>query len=203
MSFRAVFASPPTTIDEGEFHRWYDDHLDEILAHEGFLEARRYSIEPLRGSAAPLNYRFASMYRIDGDPEATNNVVRGSVSAGAIVHPAWFPLPRSSWAYYPLSERELPTLPDTLIMVMVTTPTGLAEDDYQNWYGRHVGAGLAVEGQQVLYRIVQSTIDEDAPPSTATVAAVFAASLVEIGDVPDDVVVLRASALGAGKPPLS
>lgn len=203
MSFRAVFSSPPDTVDEAEFHRWYDGHLDEILAHDGFLEARRYSIEPLLGRAAPANHPFASMYRIDGDPEATNMVVRGAVTAGAIVHPSWFPLPRSSWAFYPLSASELAALPDSLVMVMATTPAGLAEEAYGDWYAEHVGKTIAAAGQEVVYRIAPSTIDEAAPPSTATVASVIVGDgeLAGLGDAPGDLVVLRATALGAGKSP--
>lgn len=200
MSFRAVFSGPPDTVEESEFHRWYDDHLDEIIAHDGFLEARRYSIEAVQGSAAPANYPFASFYRIDGDPEATNMVVRGAVSAGDIVHPSWFPLPRSSWAYYPLDERELDALPDTLIMVMAG-PADVDDDELGDWYRQRVG-GDQGPGCQVLYRIVPSTVDEAAPPSTATVASLIAGDVApDVSGLPGDAVVVRAVALGPGKTP--
>lgn len=202
MSFRAVFSGPPDTVDEAEFHRWYDDHLDEILAHDGFLEARRYSIEPLEGAAAPVNYPFASFYRIDGDPEATNMVVRGAVSAGEIVHPSWFPLPRSSWAFHPLGASELDALPDSLIMVMATTPGDLADEAVVDWYEQHVGTTPSVPGRDVLYRIVPSTVDEAAPPSSATLASLTIGDVPpDVSRLPGDVVVLRAVALGAGKVP--
>ncbi|WP_116996549.1 hypothetical protein [Desertimonas flava] len=200
MSFRAVFSGPPDTVEESEFHRWYDDHLDEILAHDGFLEARRYSIEAVEGSAAPANYPFASFYRIDGDPEATNMVVRGAVSAGEIVHPSWFPLPRSSWAFYPLDEDELDALPDSLIMVMADSGA-VADEALGGWYRQHVGAG-PTPGREVLYRIVPSTVDEAAPPSTATMASLIVGDAPpDATGVPGDVVVLRAVALGPGKTP--
>ncbi|HZR92443.1 MAG TPA: hypothetical protein VFA44_08565 [Gaiellaceae bacterium] len=68
-SLHIVFSSPPDGVPEDEFNRWYDAHLDEILAVPGFVSARRFRLDPIvsePGAGAP--FRYLAVYEIDGDP---------------------------------------------------------------------------------------------------------------------------------------
>ena len=40
-----VFSKPPESVSDEEFNRWYDAHLDEILAVPGFRSAKRFRLE--------------------------------------------------------------------------------------------------------------------------------------------------------------
>lgn len=201
MTFRAVFSLPPATITYNEFNDWYDGHLDEILAYPGFEEARRYDVTPLCGSECPAVYPFASLYVMSGHPEETNMVVRAGVAAGEIVHPEWFPLPRSSWSFYPLVGGDVETLPDEVIMVTATTPDGV---DAAEWYKNTVDSVLAPQlGESRTMQMVASSVNDDAP-STVDVMGVYEAPLRTL-DIPAElagqIIVVGLRAQGPAKTP--
>jgi hypothetical protein len=64
-----VLSEPPDGVSDEEFNRWYDAHLEEILATPGFVAARRFRLEPVvENPGSPVRYRYLAIYEIDGDP---------------------------------------------------------------------------------------------------------------------------------------
>jgi len=63
-----VFSKPPEAISDEEYNRWYDFHLGEILVVPGFVSARRYRLQTVKGEWTPSGHRYLSAYEIEGDP---------------------------------------------------------------------------------------------------------------------------------------
>src|SRR5438270_4033154 len=55
-----VFSKPPEVISDEEYNRWYDFHLGEILVVPGFVSARRYRLETVKGDWTPSGHRYLS-----------------------------------------------------------------------------------------------------------------------------------------------
>jgi hypothetical protein len=64
-----VFSDPPAGVTEDEFNEWYDAHVQEILAVDGWVAATRYRIAPEVGADESGGYRFLSLYELDIPPE--------------------------------------------------------------------------------------------------------------------------------------
>ena len=64
-----VFSDPPAGVTEADFNEWYDAHVQEILAVEGWVAATRYRIAPEVGADESGGYRFLSLYELDVPPE--------------------------------------------------------------------------------------------------------------------------------------
>lgn len=64
-----VFSDPPAHVSEEEFNAWYDVHVTEILAVDGWVAATRYRVEPTVGADESGRYRFLSIYELDVPPE--------------------------------------------------------------------------------------------------------------------------------------
>ena len=62
-----VFSDPPTGVTEDEFNEWYDAHVQEILAVDGWVAATRYRIAPEVGRevavSRDLGVRFGRRFR--------------------------------------------------------------------------------------------------------------------------------------------
>ena len=110
-----VVSQPPQDVTDAEFNRWYDAHVHEILAVDGFGAVRRYRMEPVVGAGA-LPHRFIAVYETDTDPrEAVASLERaglGSKDAYAegereqLPLPPWFTRVQfASWNCLPLESR--------------------------------------------------------------------------------------------------
>jgi hypothetical protein len=78
-----IFVNPRESADE-EFNRWYGQvHFPDILAVPGVKSGARYRARPLQHAEAP-EYRYLSIYEIDGDPEAELQEVGARISNGRI-----------------------------------------------------------------------------------------------------------------------
>jgi hypothetical protein len=64
-----VFSDPPAHVSEPEYNEWYDKHVEEILAVDGWVSATRYRITPEVGADESGGYRFLSLYELDCPPE--------------------------------------------------------------------------------------------------------------------------------------
>ena len=64
-----VFSDPPAHVSESEYNEWYDKHVEEILAVDGWVSATRYRITPEVGADESGGYRFLSLYELDCPPE--------------------------------------------------------------------------------------------------------------------------------------
>jgi hypothetical protein len=110
-----VVSRPPDQVTDAEFNRWYDAHVDEILAVDGFSAVRRYRLEPVVGDGV-LPHRFIAVYETDTDPRTAvaelGRAGLGSKDAYAegerqtLPLPSWFgAVEFASWNCLPLGER--------------------------------------------------------------------------------------------------
>lgn len=66
-----VFSHPGEGVSDEEFDRWYDEHLDEILAMPGFHAAQRYRLQPeVEAEGVVFPFRTLVVYEVDDDTEA-------------------------------------------------------------------------------------------------------------------------------------
>lgn len=64
-----VFSDPPAHVLEHEYNTWYDQHVKEILAVDGWVAATRYRVDAGVGADQTGNFRFLSLYELDVPPE--------------------------------------------------------------------------------------------------------------------------------------
>ena len=113
-----VVSRPPDEVTDAEFNRWYDAHVDEILAVDGFSSVRRFRMEPVVAAGA-LPHRFIAVYETDTDPRtavaALENAGLGSKDSyaegerEALPLPPWFSdVEFASWNCLPLGDRRGP-----------------------------------------------------------------------------------------------
>jgi hypothetical protein len=113
-----VVSEPPEGVSDDEFNAWYDAHVDEILAVEGFSAVRRFRLEPVVGEGT-MPHRFVAIYETDRDPrEAVAALERAGMGSkdsytelkdsdqGKLPLPEWFErVGFASWNCFPLGER--------------------------------------------------------------------------------------------------
>jgi hypothetical protein len=106
-----VFSEPPDGVSDAEYNDWYDAHVQEILAVDGWISARRYRIDAVVGAASADGYRYLSLYELDRPPaEAIANLEAAGMGsadsyidtkqddAGRLPLPEWFSKVRfGSW----------------------------------------------------------------------------------------------------------
>ena len=102
-----VFSDPPEGVPEDEFNAWYDAHVAEILAVDGWRSATRYRVEGVVDAEATGGYRYLSVYELDCAPDiaVANLAAAGMGDADSYVEkqdrlplPEWFPRVRfGSW----------------------------------------------------------------------------------------------------------
>jgi hypothetical protein len=95
-----VFSDPPEGVGEAEFNEWYDAHVKEILAVDGWRSATRYKVEGVVDAAGTGGYRYLSLYELDLPPETAlaNLAASGMGSADTYIakkgsDEGWLPLP--------------------------------------------------------------------------------------------------------------
>ena len=82
-----VFSDPPAGVTEDEFNEWYDAHVQEILAVDGWVGATRYRIAPEVGADESGGYRFLSLYELDVPPEqAVANLAAAGMGNADTLH---------------------------------------------------------------------------------------------------------------------
>jgi regulator of RNase E activity RraA len=86
-----VFSKPPEGLFDEEYNRWYDFHLGEILVVPGFVAARRYRLQTIKGDWTPSGHRYLSAYELEGDPRDVMRELDKEVASGRMQLPGWFP----------------------------------------------------------------------------------------------------------------
>src|SRR5262249_32743442 len=86
-----VFSKPPEAISDEEYNRWYDFHLGEILVVPGFVSARPYRLETVKGGWAPSGHRSLSASEIEAAPRDVMSDLDKQVAPGRMHRPSWFP----------------------------------------------------------------------------------------------------------------
>jgi hypothetical protein len=102
-----VFSDPPADVPDDEFNAWYDRHVEEILAVDGWRAATRYRVEGVVGAEHTGGYRYLSVYELDAPPDVAlaNLEAAGMGDASSYIDkqdrlplPDWFPQVRfGSW----------------------------------------------------------------------------------------------------------
>jgi hypothetical protein len=64
-----VFSDPPAGVSEDEFNTWYDAHVQEILAVDGWVSATRYRLDGVVAAEETGGYRYLSLYELDCSPD--------------------------------------------------------------------------------------------------------------------------------------
>ena len=114
-----VFSEPPATVTETDYNTWYDAHVQEILAVEGWEAATRYTIEGIVGADGSKTFRFLSLYELSCPPDvavanlaaadmgnADSYVEKKGADQGKLPLPDWFTaIEFASWNCTQVSER--------------------------------------------------------------------------------------------------
>lgn len=64
-----VYSDPPEHVTEDEYNVWYDEHVQEILAVDGWVAATRYRLEAQVAAESTGGYRYLSLYELDVPPD--------------------------------------------------------------------------------------------------------------------------------------
>ena len=163
-----VFSRPPEWLSDDEYNQWYDFHLGEILVVPGFMSARRFRLETARGSIAPSEMRFLSMYEIEGDPREVMVALDEERASGRMDLPSWFPEIR--FASFNCLSHGNPTAPRSaphLYIVFSAPPSGVPGTDYVDWYRTHMAENLTAEGFLTGWRFRLEPVVVDALGPTA------------------------------------
>jgi hypothetical protein len=65
-----VFSDPGDDVSDEDFDRWYQAHLEEILAIPGFQAAQRYRLTPqVVDPTTPMPQRRVVVYEVDRTPD--------------------------------------------------------------------------------------------------------------------------------------
>ena len=86
-----VFSKPPEAVSDEEYNSWYDFHLSEILVVPGFVSARRYRLQTVKGEWTPSGHSYLSAYELEGKPRDVMRELDKEVASGRMKLPEWFP----------------------------------------------------------------------------------------------------------------
>jgi hypothetical protein len=114
-----VFSDPPAHVTDAEYNAWYDAHVQEILAVDGWESATRYTIEAVVDAENTRPYRYLSVYELSCPPDvavanlaaadmgnADTYVHKKDVDEGKLPLPDWFTgIHFGSWNCTQVSER--------------------------------------------------------------------------------------------------
>lgn len=86
-----VLSHPPEGVSAEQFHDWYEIHVGEVLALEGFRSAERFALGFLRSSSGePLAFSHLTVYEIEGDFDVAFQNLRDAVDSGRMYFPEWY-----------------------------------------------------------------------------------------------------------------
>jgi hypothetical protein len=193
-NIQLVFSRPPEWLAADEFDRWYQAHIGEILAVEGYEAARRFALHAAVGSTSPTMYSHLALYGISGDSAQTLAGLERAIESGSIALPDWFAQTR--FASFVGEALEGPvdfaTL-DHVYLVFSKPPAQIGLDDYIDWYATHMRENLTADGFDAAwrYRLEPNLIDPLDPCESVH------AALYEVhGDLPALRVALKEAADG-------
>ena len=117
-----VYSEPPDRVSDADYNTWYEAHVQEILAVDGWEAATRYVVAAAVGADDVPRYRFLSLYELSVAPEvavanleavnmgsADRYVDKKDVDEGGLPLPDWFTGIRfGSWNATMVGERITP-----------------------------------------------------------------------------------------------
>jgi hypothetical protein len=165
-----VFSTPPPEMSLEEFGEWYEQHVRDILAVEGFVAARRFGFQAVNGDTSPTMYSHLALYVIEGDPHAAME----RLAASGPGHTEWYP--RSRWASFygdPLEAQpiDLDRL-DHAYIVFSRQPAQMSPEEFIDWYATHARENCTAEGFEDVwrYRLERDSVDPLDPNESVHVA---------------------------------
>jgi hypothetical protein len=170
-----VFSKPPEHISTKDYNRWYDYHLGEILAVPGFVAARRYRLQTIKGEWTPSAHRHLSAYELEGHPKDVMAELAKESASGRMQLPGWFPqITFASFNCYSHGNRTEPRLADHLYLVFSSPPAGLDDSEFVSWYSEHADENTAVPGFLANWRFrLEPEVVDTSSPNLATHLAVY------------------------------
>lgn len=182
-----VFSKPPGGISDEDYNRWYDSHLGEILVVPGFVAARRYRLQTVKGEWTPSGHRYLSAYELEGPPKDAMAELDKEVASGRMHLPDWFgQITFASFNCYSHGNPTGPHLADHLYLVFSTPPVGLDNSEFVSWYREHADENTAVPGFLANWRFrLEPDVVDVSSPNLATHLAIY--------EVERDLATLRAN----------
>jgi hypothetical protein len=164
-----VFSKPPEEMSLEAFGEWYEQHVRDILTVDGFVAARRFGFQVIRGDTSPTMYQHLALYVIEGDPHAAMERLAGA----GVPHPEWFDSGR--WASFYGDPLEGPIDLDRLdhtYLVFSRQPPQMQPEEFIDWYATHARENCTAEGFEEVwrYRLEPDTVDPLDPGESIHVA---------------------------------
>jgi len=114
-----VFSEPPAHVTEDQYNAWYEAHVQEILAVDGWEAATRYRVAAEVGADDSPAFRYLSLYELSCPPDvavanlaaagmgnADSYVEKKDADEGKLPLPEWFTAIRfGSWNCTQIGER--------------------------------------------------------------------------------------------------
>jgi hypothetical protein len=170
-----VFSKPPQDISDEAYNEWYDFHLSEILVVPGFVSARRYRLETIKGEWVPGGHRYLSAYELEGSIEGAMAELAKEGASGRMKLPEWFP--QVTFASFNCHSHGNPTearLADHLYLVFSAPPAGLDDAEFVSWYREHADENTAVDGFVANWRFrLEPDVTDASGPTVATHLALY------------------------------
>lgn len=147
-----VFSLPPERVSREDYDAFYEIHLTEILAIDGFTGARRYWLEPASDARPATEMSHLAVYATDGLPGAALATLHERMGAGELTLPDWFGEVRFvTYDGRPLEDDDL-AWHDEGYVVLSHAPQRFNDDEFNGWYYAHARENLTSEGFERLWR---------------------------------------------------
>ena len=172
-----VFSTPPAGVSADEFGSWYDVHVGEVVAIDGFAGARRYRVATVKGDWVPSGEQHLAVYETTGSPADALRAVREQAASGRLTVPDWLPrVSMASFACYLHGDHAGPRLADHLYLVFSAPPAGLDNDEFVAWYQEHADENTLVPGFVANWRFrLEPRLDAGSAQAPATHLAIYEA----------------------------
>lgn len=79
--------SNPVEGQEARYHEWYDKHVEDLSRIPGFASARRFEIDGRRSESPGGNWRFLTLYELEGDVGQALSNLREAANSGLVERP--------------------------------------------------------------------------------------------------------------------
>jgi hypothetical protein len=156
-----VFSLPPESVSRAEYDAFYDRHIAEIVAGEGFVEGHRYWLSPASPERPNVEFAHLAIYRTDGPPAAALATLAERQDAGEITLPDWFAGIRFlTYDGRPLEDAEL-AYPEQGYVVLSHAPGRFNDDEFNGWYYAHARENLTSEGFETVWRYALTPVLSD------------------------------------------
>jgi hypothetical protein len=147
-----VFSLPPEQVSDHAYDAFYEQHLQEILAGDGFVAAGRYWLEPASPQRPDVEFRHVAIYRTDGPPEGALATLSERQERGEITIPDWFDGIRFlTYDGRPLEDDEI-EYPDEGYIVLSHPPARFSVEEFNGWYYAHARENLTSDGFEAVWR---------------------------------------------------